>query len=83
MDISVPLTLEAVRLVKQMCTRKFTSTPEQLYDLFYKDRMYTRIYIYSDMDYFFATETNLKGRHHVPVTIEKAREILFIHSLET
>ena len=81
MDIAVPLTLEAVRLVKQMCPGKFNSTPEYLYDLFYNELSHAHIYIYDDGDYFFINESELKDQPCVPVTIEEAREILFINSL--
>lgn len=84
MDIAVPLTLEAVRLVMQMCPEKFdsTSTPEYLYDLFYKEVSHTHIYIYSSGDYYFIDESALNDRQYVPVTLEEAREMLFINSLE-
>ena len=84
MDIVVPLTLETVRLVSQMCPGKFDLTPEQLYDYFYTERSYTHIYILSSGTYFFAREYELKDRQYVPVTVtvEEAREILFIRSLE-
>ena len=83
MDIVVPLTLETVRLVVQMCTRKFDGTPEYLYDLFYKQTSHTHIYIHSNGDYYFVGESKLKDRQYVPVTLEEARELLFIRSLET
>ena len=83
MNIAVPLTLEAVRLVVQMCPGKFGSTPEYLYDHFYKEKAYTHVYILSGEGYFFADESDLKDRQYVPVTIEKVREMLFIYSLET
>ena len=83
MNITVPLTLEAVRLVVQMCPRKFAGTPEHLYDLFYKRDTHTHIYIYSSGNYYFVCESMLKDRQYVPVTLEEAREILFIRSLET
>ena len=82
MDMLVPLTLEATRLVLHMCVGSSRSDPEDLYDLFYKERSYTYIYILSGGRYFFAKEYDLKGRQYVPVTIEEAREILFIRSLE-
>lgn len=83
MDIAVPLTLETVRLVVEMCPKKFNSTPEYMYDVFYKQLTYTYIYIYSSGSYFFANEADLKDRQYVPVTVEEVREILFIRSLET
>ncbi len=81
MDIAVPLTLETVRLVLQMCPEKFDPDPEYLYDLFYKEHSYTYIYIYGSGDYYFASEADLEERQHVLVTVEKAREMLFINSL--
>ena len=81
MDIAVPLTLEAVRLVKQVCPEKFNTTPEHLYDFFYKEVLHTHIYIYSSGDYYFIKESELKDRQYVPVTLEEAREVLFIRSL--
>ena len=81
MDITVPLTLEAIRLVKQMCPEKFNATSEYLYDLFYKGALDTHIYIYSNGDYYFVNESQLKNRQYVPVTLEEAREMLFINSL--
>ena len=84
MDITVPLTLEAVRLAYYMGRKTFDSTPEDLYDHFYKKGEYTRICILSSGTYFFARESDLKVRQYVPVTVtvEEAREILFIRSLE-
>lgn len=82
MDIAVPLTLEAVRLVLQMCPDNYGVTPEDLYDYFYKEKSRTYIYIFSDGNYFFAHESDLKDRQYVIVTVEEAREILFIRSLE-
>lgn len=81
MDIVVPLTLEAVRLVSQVCPGKSEPTPEYIYDLFYEELSHTYIYIFSDGGYFFASESDLKGLVYVPVTVEEAREILFIDSL--
>lgn len=81
MDIVVPLTLEAVRLVLQMCPEKFDSTPEYLYDLFCKELSHTYIYILSSGNYFYARESDLEDRQYVHVTVEEAREILFIRSL--
>ena len=81
MDIAVPLTLEAVRLALQMYPEKFNSTPEYLYDLFYKELSHAYIYIFSSGGYFFANESDLEDRQYVPVTVEEAREILFIYSL--
>ena len=82
MDIAVPLTLEATRLAFYMGRKTFDSTPEKLYDHFYEKGEYTRIYIYSSGTYFFARESDLKNYQYVPVTVEEAREILFIRSLE-
>lgn len=82
MDIAVPLTLEAVRLVSQMYPSKSEPTPEYTYDLFYKELSHTYIYIFSDVGYFFASESDLKDRQYMHVTVEEAREILFIRSLE-
>ena len=82
MDIVVPLTLEAVRLVSQMYPGNFDATPEYLYNHFYKEESYEYIYIYSGEGYFFISESDLKDRQYVPVTVEEAREILFIRSLE-
>ena len=81
MDIIIPLTLEATGLVMQAYPKKFNSTPEEIYDLFYKKLSYIYIYILSDGDYFFAKESDLEDRQYVPVTIEEARERLFILSL--
>lgn len=81
MDIVVPLTLEATGLVLQMYPKKFNSTPEEIYALFYKELSHTYIYILSDGNYFFAKEAGLKDRQYVPVTVEEARERLFILSL--
>lgn len=81
MDIVVPLTLETVRLVLQFYPDKFNSTPEHVYDLFYEELSHTHIYIFSGRGYFFARESDLKDRQYVPVTVEEAREILFIRSL--
>lgn len=81
MDIIVPLTLEAIKLVKQMCPEKFNATSEHLYDLFHKQVSHTHIYIYSSGDYYFAHESDLKDSQFVSVTLEEAREILFINSL--
>ena len=82
MDIVVPLTLEAVRLVSQMYPGNFNATPEELYYHFYEKEEHTYIYILSSGKYFFARESDLKDRQYVPVTLEEAREILFIRSLE-
>ena len=82
MDITVPLTLEAVRLVLQVYPGKSEPTPEYIYDLFYEELSHTYIYIPSNGKYFFASEADLKDRQYVPVTVEEAREILFIRSLE-
>ena len=82
MNIVIPLTLEAIRLALCMGRRTFNSTPEDLYDHFYKKELYTHIYIYSDGGYFFIHESELQDRQYVPVTVEEAREILFIRSLE-
>lgn len=83
MDIVVPLTLETVRLVAQMCPENFKSAPEDLYNFFYKELSYTCIYIPSDGEYYFTSEAELEGCYYVPLTIEEARETLFIRSLET
>ncbi len=83
MGITVPLTLEAVRLVSQVCPVKCEPTPEYTYDLFYKEQSCKYIYIFSDGGYFFARECDLEDCQYVPVTVEEAREILFIRSLET
>lgn len=86
MDIAVPLTLETVSLVMQVLPKKFNSaTPEHLYNLFYREMAHTHIYIFSNGNYYFATESDLEDREYVPVTVtvEEAREILFIRSLET
>lgn len=82
MDIAVPLTLEAVRLVSQMYPENFDTTPEYLYNYFYKKESYEYIYIPSSKYYFFISESKLKDRQYVLVTLEEAREILFINSLE-
>ena len=81
MDITVPLTLETVRLVLHTDPKKFNSTPEELYDLFYKETSHTYICIFSNGGYFFAREPDLKQRQYVPVTLEEAGERLFIISL--
>ena len=81
MNIVVPLTLEAVRLVSQMCPGRFNATPEHLYNHFYKEASHTHIYIFSSGGYCFVGESKLKDRQYVPVTLEEAREILFIRSL--
>ena len=83
MDIAVPLTLEAIRLAFYMGRKTFNSTPEELYDHFYKKGKHTHICILSNGTYFFARESELKDRQYVPVTVEEARDILFIRSLET
>ena len=83
MDMLVPLTLEATRLVLHMCVGSSSSDPEHLYNLFYKAQSCTYIYILSNGRYFFAKEYDLKGRQYALVTIEEAREMLFIRSLET
>ena len=82
MDIVVPLTLEAIRLALCMGRKTFNSTPEELYDYFYEKEEHTSICILSSGNYFFARESDLKDRQYVPVTVEEAREILFIRSLE-
>lgn len=82
MDIAVPLTLEATRLVLQMLPEKYSGTPEILYNFFYEERLCTYIYIPSNGNYFFAQESDLADLRYIPVTVEKAREILFIRSLE-
>ena len=82
MDITVPLTLEAIRLVSQVYPSKSEPTPEYMYDIFYEELSYTYIYTFSDGGYFFASESDLKDRQYVPITVEEAREILFIRSLE-
>ena len=82
MDIAVPLTLEAVRLAFYMGRKTLNSTPEELYDHFYKKGEHTHICILSSGTYFFARESDLEDRQYVPVTVEEAREILFIRSLE-
>lgn len=81
MDIVVPLTLETVRLVLHTDPKTLDSTPEEVYALFYKEASHTYIYIFSNGGYFFARESDLKQRQYVPVTIEEARERLFIQSL--
>lgn len=83
MDIVIPFTLEAVRLVLQTLPEKYNETPEDLYDFFYNERSYMYIYIFSDGGYFFGNESDLVDRQYVPVTIEEARKELFIRSLET
>ena len=83
MDIVVPLTLETVRLVSLVFPEIFNSTPEQIYDLFYKELAHTHICIRNTGNYFFARESDLKGCQYVTVTAEEARETLFILSLET
>ena len=83
MYIAVPLTLEAIRLAFYMGRTSFNSTPEELYDHFYEKGKYTHIYIYSSGTYFFVRESDLEDRQYVPVTVEEAREILFIRYLET
>ena len=82
MDIAIPLTLEAVRLVLQMLPEKYDGTPEDLYDFFYNEKSYTHIYIPSNGRYYFQTESNLTDHQYIPVTIEEARKELFIKSLE-
>lgn len=83
MDIVVPLTLEAVRLVLQMLPEKYNGTPEDLYDFFYNKKSYTHTYIPSNGNYFFQAEADLERYQYALVTIEEAREMLFIRSLET
>ena len=83
MNIAIPLTLEAVRLVLQMLSERYNGTPEELYDLFYNKKSYTHIYIPSNGRYYFGNESDLVDRQYALVTIEEAREILFIRSLET
>lgn len=83
MDMLVPLTLETVRLALQAYPGKFDSNPEYLYDLFYKELSHTHIYIFSTGGYFFANESKLIDYQYVVVTVEEAREELFIRSLET
>ena len=82
MNIVVPLTLETARLAFYMGRKTFNSTPEELYDHFYEKGEHTHICILSSGNYFFARESDLKDRQYVPVTVEEAREILFIRSLE-
>ena len=82
MDVVVPLTLEAAGLVSQVYPGKSEPTPECLCDIFYEKLSHTYIYIFSDGGYFFVSESELKDRQYAPVTIEEAREILFIRSLE-
>ena len=83
MDIAVPLTLEAVRLVLQMLPEIYDGTPVDLYDFFYNEKSFSHIYILSSGRYFFQTEADLERYQYALVTIEEAREILFIRSLET
>ena len=82
MDIAITLTLEAVRLVLQILPEKYNGTPEYLYDFFYNEKSYTHIYIPSNGKYYFETEATLTYYQYALVTIEEAREILFIRSLE-
>ena len=82
MDIVVPLTLETVRLVVQTYPQKYDTTPEALYDLFYKEFSYMYIYVFSNGGYFFGNESDLVNRQYVPIAVEELREILFIRSLE-
>lgn len=83
MNVAIPLTLETVRLVLQILPEKYNGTPEHLYDFFYNEKSYTHIYIPSSGKYYFQTESDLEVCQYVPVTVEEAREILFIRSLET
>lgn len=81
MDIVVPLTVETVRLVVQTYPQKFDPTPEELYDLFYKEFSYTYIYVFSNGRYFFAYESDLEDRQYMHVAVEELRAELFIRSL--
>ena len=83
MNIVVPLTLETARLVVQTYPQKFDPTPEDLYDLFYKEQSLSYIYIFSNGGYFFANDSDLVDRQYVPLDVEEARKELFIRSLET
>lgn len=82
MDIVVPLTLEAVRLVMRMLPQNYNLSPELLYDFFYKKKGHTYIYVPSSGDFYFAAEADLEDRQYVSLTVEEAREELFIRSLE-
>ena len=83
MDIAIPLTLEAVRLVLQTLPEKYNGTPEDLYDFFYNERSYTHICIPSSGRYYFETEATLTYYQYALATIEEARKGLFMRSLET
>lgn len=47
-----------------------------------KKKEHTHICIFSSGTYGFARESDLEDRQYVLVTVEEAREILFIRSLE-
>lgn len=82
MDIIVPLTLETVRLVMHMNPEKYSSTtPEYIYNLFFKEGSHTHIYVLSKGGFFFTKGSDLEGRQYVHVTAEEAREALFTLSL--
>lgn len=83
MNIAIPLTSEAVRLVLQILPEKYSGTPEELCDFFYNEKSYTHIYIPSSGKYYFETEAALTYYQYALVTIEEARKELFIRSLET
>ena len=82
MDIIIPLTVETTRLVMRMLPQNYDLPPELLYDFFYKERGYTYIYVPSSGDFYFAAEADLEDRQYVSLTVEEAREELFIRSLE-